>query len=556
MHAAGNGLTLDESVMANKKDLPIIRAARAGQAAAQLRLGKLYLSGESLPRSLPTALYWLDRAARQDEAEAWLLIGREIPYEIAVRAAQPEELCIWYERAFDAGLVHAGFVMARLVLANAIGKPDESVRCKALKALQTAAMTGIAEAQWLWTHYLQPSTATATPSTGVAAVPQGGHLKEPHAPSRRRDDLLPGWPASVKLDGEVMLAWAERAARGDIWQARHALAERAWSLGDNAAFLRWALPLARDLVSRFANLQNPAGSPCHRRFRAPDICLLSRCAQALFNTGDFATNEVVRFWECAAQAGDRFAQYSLGLWFARMDGKGRRVTTIPGVASYKKSARWLSLAAAQGLGDAWYALSKIHPKLDCSQHNIAEMQRCLERAGWEGHGAAQLELGIAAWRGRRDDPARDIQAAYWLRQAAAQGIAAAQRMLDKVAVRAAPAAWAQAALDKMPREAADRHPLLVARVELAATFGLTRIEALLIDPKMADCGHSLLVDIRARHRHGKRRLIRVESADERRMLDRFLAAFEKAVEAWEGNYRQRLYRLKVLTLESAQYSGM
>ena len=53
--------------MANREELAIIRNARAGQAAAQLELGKLYLFGSAgLPQSLPTALHWLERAARQE----------------------------------------------------------------------------------------------------------------------------------------------------------------------------------------------------------------------------------------------------------------------------------------------------------------------------------------------------------------------------------------------------------------------------------------------------------------------------------------------------------
>lgn len=62
--------------MANREALSIIRAARAGEAAAQLALGKLYLSGRAgLPLSLSTALHWLERAAQQGSAEACELIG-------------------------------------------------------------------------------------------------------------------------------------------------------------------------------------------------------------------------------------------------------------------------------------------------------------------------------------------------------------------------------------------------------------------------------------------------------------------------------------------------
>ncbi|MDP9108022.1 MAG: hypothetical protein M3N23_03000, partial [Pseudomonadota bacterium] len=105
--------------MANREELLVIRAARSGQASAQLALGKRYLfGGAGLPKSDTTALYWLDRAAQQNEDEAWLLIGSHIPFEAASRVAQPSALCIWYERAFDSGIMQAGLVLAKLVLAQ------------------------------------------------------------------------------------------------------------------------------------------------------------------------------------------------------------------------------------------------------------------------------------------------------------------------------------------------------------------------------------------------------------------------------------------------------
>ncbi len=101
--------------MANREELAIIRNARAGQVAAQLALGKLYLFGSSsLPQSLPTALHWLERAARQDCPPAWQLIGNHIPLELAQRDAAG--VSQWYERAYDDGSVHAGLVFAQLVL--------------------------------------------------------------------------------------------------------------------------------------------------------------------------------------------------------------------------------------------------------------------------------------------------------------------------------------------------------------------------------------------------------------------------------------------------------
>jgi TPR repeat protein len=101
--------------MANREELAVIRSARAGSPQAQLELGKLYLFGSAgLPKSLPTALHWLDRAAQQDCREAWQLIGSHIPLELAQQSQRP--VTAWYERAWEDGNPRAALVYAQLVL--------------------------------------------------------------------------------------------------------------------------------------------------------------------------------------------------------------------------------------------------------------------------------------------------------------------------------------------------------------------------------------------------------------------------------------------------------
>lgn len=504
-----------DGVMANREELLIIRAARAGQAAAQLKLGKRYLFGSaSLPKSLPTALYWLDRAAQQDERDAWLLIGSHVPFETVQQASLPAKLYVWYERAFDAGVMQAGLVLAKLLLGQVDGAVGEPMRHKALRALQAAAQAGIAEAQWLLAQHISRGDTAAARTT-----------------------------SDMSGDNAAMLEWAKRAAKSGVVQAQYALADHAWATGDDAEFLHWALPLVRSILEE---------SGAEREWGGRELGLLSRCAHALFQSGDFDPDEVARLWEIVAQQGDREAQCALGLWFARMDMTGRRVAAIPGLANYKKAIRWLSLAADQGLVDAWYALSRIYLKPECSQRSLPDAQRYLEKAAQAGHGPAQLELGSIAWRNRRNDEWNDVRAAYWLQKAAAQGIGEAQYLLDKIAARTAPAEWAQAALGCFAHrtwDQAEPDSLLAARIELAVRFGLARNEALLIDLPAADQGHCLVVDIRAHHPHSKRRLILVQTAEERAALNRIVRLFEQldcGPDGPEGNYRQRLYRFKAL----------
>lgn len=381
--------------MANREELGVIRGARAGDAAAQLALGKLYLfGGTSLPRNMPTALHWLHRAARQQQAEAWMLIGSHVPFEHARHCI--DEVLPWYERAYAAGVEQAGLVLAHV----------------------------------------------APPVVADSPVP---------------------------------------------------------------AMTRSALP--------------PAPAP-----------------QTVFSSHDSL--------ELAAQAGDRDARLALGLWFARMDGAGKRLADGIPVVNFKRAIRWLTLAGEQGRPEAWFALSRIYMKPEFSHRSVAEAQVYLERAAELGHCYAQLECGMYAWRNRRNEADSDVRALYWLHKAAGQGCAQAQQLLDRITAAPREAAWVEVLAPAALLELAVHQPLLAARLTLAAAFGLSRAEALLLDVKAADHGHCLVVDIRARYGRSKRRLIALRTARERQLLDHILCQFDQVDASVEGNYRQRLYRLK------------
>ena len=259
---------------------------------------------------------------------------------------------------------------------------------------------------------------------------------------------------------------------------------------------------------------------------------------------DANQDELLRLRTLAAQGGDRDAQLALGLHLARMNSEGDRVESTSGTVNFKRALRWLAQAGEQGLADAWFAMSRIYVRPEFSQRSASEAQACLERAADMGHSGAQLECGIHAWRARRGAEDNDVRAVFWLQKAAAQGSAEAQQALDRIAPPPPPAGWADPLLPMLTREILSSQPLLAARIELAALFRLTRAEALLLDVKAADQGHCLVVDIRASYGRSKRRLVLVRTAAERQKLDRIVRLFEQVDVDMEGNYRQRLYRLK------------
>ena len=483
--------------MANREELGIIRGARGGNAAAQLELGKRYLFGSAgLPKSLPTALHWLDRAAQQDCGEACELIGAHIPIELASLSQRP--LVPWYERAHDGGGLRAGIVFAQLVLADA--GAQQAVRVKALRALEAAAAAGFAEAVQLLSHHRRArmGAAAQSPLTRVAPRPLAVPAAAPSLP----------------------------------------LTEAAWQARDRHGYLALALPLARALVCASAE-----PGRLRARLAPADVLLLSRCAQLLDSGGvDHAVgaDDIRRYWELAAAEHDRDAQLAMGLWWARMRLDGRRTAPGSGSANFRKAIRWLALAGEQGLAEAWYALSRIYIKAEFSQRNVGMAQRYLERAAGMGYRDAQLECGNNAWRARRENESNDVRAVYWLQKAAAQGAAGARAALDRIAPREPGRLPGRQALS-------GSHPLLAARLELAELFGLSRAEALLLDVARADCGHCLVIDIRSSYGRSKRRLVMVETAREREALERIVKVFD-GIDGGpggpEGNYRQRLYRLK------------
>jgi TPR repeat protein len=505
--------------MANREELALIRGARAGLVESQLALGRLYLFGSTgLPKSLQTALHWLDRAARQGCADAWQLIGNHIPLELAQQSAHP--VTGWYEKAYDGGLVRAGLVYAQLVLGNGELRPATAQRSKALRALEEAGRAGFAEAQWLL-------------------------AREHGLPAQGRADA----EAQAAVEGPAAQRWLRRAADNGVAPAQFALLEQAWDARDWSAYLQRALPLARALADAVAS-QNRS---CARL--APDeVTLLSRCARLVDAGGashDVGDHELQVFWELAAAEQDRHAQLALGLWCARMRVDGKRMPGNAGAANFKKAVRWLCLAGEQGLAEAWYALSRIYIKPEFSQRNVLEAQKYLERAADMGYRDAQLECGNAAWRARRENENNDVRAVFWLQKAAAQDCPKALMALRKIAPRNTEA-WKGLAALLAGRDLSD-HPLLAARLELALAFGLSRAETLLLDIKNADRGHCLVIDIRASYGRSRRRLVLVETAQERQLLDRMAAVFEQVdcgPAGPEGNYRQRLYRLRTLFPEA------
>lgn len=490
--------------MASREELQLLREARTGNAASQYALGKRYLFGsKSLPKSLPTALHWLGRAAAQGNTDAMLLIGEHLSFDTVQTFPNRSMLESWYRTAFRQGSMNAGFTLAKLILASDTAN-DGKRHAEALGILESVARHDIPEAQWLLAELVRDSQKQS---------PVKSHALE----------------------------WTVRAADAGIVDAQMALTSHAWENADYDTFIRHGLPIARAILKNRIQTDTAA-------LDEASVHLLVRCGKLLAEEKGHQ-DEIPAMWEIAALHKNAEAAFLLGLWHARIDENGLRTTKGAGATSFKKAIRWLRQAGEQGMAKAWYALSQIYQKAEFSQRDMTDAQRYLEIAANLGHPKAQFDLGMIAWRNRKEDESGDIQAVYWFQKATSNGDTEAAIALNRIASRAQPASWALAAQQSLSQETISSYPFLAARIELAAVFGLSRPEALLLDIHAADKGHCLLVDIRKSYRRSKRRLILIQTGHERQTLSKICRLFEKVdcgPKGPEGNYRQRQYRLKTL----------
>lgn len=516
--------------MATREELAVIKAARAGESRAQLALGSRYLYGGSgLPRSNGTAFYWLKRAAQQGVDDAWMMIGRNISYEQVKGLSSPRESAVWYEKAFDAGIAHAGLTFARLVLDNT-EQFDSNSHARAIGALSFLANKDDHQAQWLLAQQMQM---------------RGRKEEDDDAAETNREAMLPG--GALKLEDRLIA----EAAHAGIEQAQYALLDKAWKQSDYAGFARGAAVLVERLFERnavaVAQMEKEMDVNVGISLSSEESTLLLRFAQWRLQEKKPDLIKIGHVLELAALAGSAEAQLELGLLCAKIDRDGNRVFMEHGLANFKKALHWLTLAGDGGAALAWHALARIHSRSIYSQRNLEVALQYLEKAADMGLVDAQYEFAQISWRNRRDDRLNDVRALYWWQKAAQQGHQLARDALAAFSVRANSNAWARDAMASLSDKLRNANPFLSARVELAATFGLTKPEALLIDVKNADYGHCLVVDICDYYARSKRRLVVIETDEQRSTLNRIGRLFSDVdcgFSGLEGNYRQRQYRLK------------
>jgi TPR repeat protein len=408
-----------------RQDIPLLALARQGDLAARCEVGRRYLLGvDGFPQHLGTGLEHLRQAARQDAGRAARVLAECMPLHDLLQAGERPML----ERAAAHGSAIAQMRLA--VVKFGLGGDD--------------AEAGAGDA-WIW---LQRAAAG-------------------HAGAERVLDAA--WAASRSQRLSAMLAAAAREDRID------AQAVALWAAMQSQAAGRFDA-LASALSAAVA--LHPADAPWPEDLAKGFVALLQGSDAARRSWPPVPADALRHALELRAAAGDQGAMSLLGRALAGLPAGGVPAAVFEGQHNVRKGAAWLLRAADAGDGEAWLHLYRLHADHRLSVANPQMARFFLEKAAQVGLAEAQRKLGALLLKGAAD-VAESEQAIAWLHAAAAQNDAHARALLRTLVLPVggtdAEAAWALSMVQE--------HDVgLAARLALARAFGLTKLEALSVDP--------------------------------------------------------------------------
>ena len=405
-----------------RQDIRLLALARQGDLVARCEVGRRYLLGaDGFPQHLPSGLEHLRQAARQDPSRAARVLAECLPLHELLRAGE-------------------------------------------LPTLQRAAADGSAVAQW--------RLAIVQLGLGGTGVDEGLQLLRRAAAHEPMADAVfdAAWaaPAAQRLQASLERAAAVAGIDGAavaLWLAEQALAE------GRAPAAAAALVAATALGAGEAGALPEAAT-------VGIVALVRHCRDQRQPLPALPPDLLRQALEQRAAAGERDALSWLGRGLSGLPAAGLPGAVFDGQLNVRKGAAWLLRAADAGDAEAWLLLYGLHADHSLSVANPQMARFFLEKAAHEGLAEAQRKLGALMLRGAAS-LAESEQAIGWLHAAAAQGDRHAQTLLKSlvlpVAGRASDAAWALSLVQE--------HDVgLAARLALARAFGLTKLEALSVDP--------------------------------------------------------------------------
>jgi TPR repeat protein len=176
--------------------------------------------------------------------------------------------------------------------------------------------------------------------------------------------------------------------------------------------------------------------------------------------------------------GDRDAAYALGRALCGIGCGVLQPASLADGLNMRKGVALLLRAADAGCDEAWLHLYRMHGDHRLSVANPQMARFCLEKAAQAGQVEAQRKLGALILRAT-DSLDESEEAIQWLHQAAGANDAHAKRLLKSLVLPLHGADdEARAAIELVRQD----DPWLAVRMQLSRQFGLTKLEALCVDP--------------------------------------------------------------------------
>ncbi len=257
-----------------------------------------------------------------------------------------------------------------------------------------------------------------------------------------------------------------------------------------------------------------------------------------------APDQVEASLEMAVARGDRDAACVLGRALCGITSGTLSPARITGSANMRKGVALLLRAADAGRDDAWMDLYAMHADTRLSVGNPQMARFFLEKAAGLGQAEAQRKLGALVLRSA-SSLTESEQAMGWLHAAAGQGDAHAMRLLRSLVLPVAgEESMAREAIEQVRRS----DPWLAVRLGLARDFGLTKLEALSVDPVEGQRPWGLVVGRNpfiTQARLSAPRAVPALAVQVVQNLRRAVAFFEQSRgdgDAFEGDLRRRSVR--------------
>ncbi|MDZ7904945.1 MAG: hypothetical protein U5N55_03605 [Cypionkella sp.] len=257
-----------------------------------------------------------------------------------------------------------------------------------------------------------------------------------------------------------------------------------------------------------------------------------------------APDQIEASLELAVVRGDRDAACLLGRARCGIDSGTLAPARLTTSQNLRKGVALLLRAADAGRDDAWLALYATHADHRSSVSNPQMARFFLEKAAMAGQSEAQRKLGALILRAS-SSVVESEQAIAWLHAAASQGDAHAQRLLGSLVL---PLQGSESVAREAIEQVRQADPWLAVRLTLARDFGLTKLEALSVDPVEGRRPWGLVVGQNpfiAQARLSAPRAVPALTPQVLQNLARAAALFEQSSgdgNAFEGDLRRRSVR--------------